>query len=61
LATTFNENEQQQGANNNAELWTKWMKTPWKTFEETDEAETGLSKPKSRRMMMMMINEYGIM
>jgi len=35
LATTCNKNEQQQGAKNNAELWTKWTKTTWKTFQET--------------------------
>ena len=34
LATTCNLNEQQD-AESNAGLWTKWMKTTWKTFEET--------------------------
>jgi len=35
FATTCNENEQQQGAKNNAELWTEWKKMTSKTFEET--------------------------
>jgi hypothetical protein len=35
LATTSNKNEQQEDAKNIAELWTKWTKTTWKTFEKT--------------------------
>jgi hypothetical protein len=35
LATTCNTNEQQQDDKNNAELYTEWTKTSWKTFEET--------------------------
>jgi hypothetical protein len=34
---TCNENEQQQGAKNNVELWTKWTKTTWRTSEESIE------------------------
>jgi hypothetical protein len=34
LATTCNKNEQQQNDKNKSELWTKWTKTTWKTFEE---------------------------
>ena len=33
--TTCNKNEQQQDAKNNAELYSKWTRTSWKTFEET--------------------------
>jgi hypothetical protein len=35
LATTCNKNEQQQNAKNNTDVWTKWTKTTWKTFEDT--------------------------
>ena len=35
LATTCIKNEQEQDAENNAELETKWTKTSLKTFEET--------------------------
>jgi hypothetical protein len=34
LATTQNKNEEQQDAQNNTELYTKWTKTTWKSFEE---------------------------
>jgi hypothetical protein len=32
---TYNKNEQQHDAKNNAELQTIWMKMTWKTLEET--------------------------
>ena len=32
FATTSNKNEQKQDAENNAELYTEWTKTTWKTF-----------------------------
>jgi len=32
---TFNKNDQQQNARSNADLLIKWMKTSWKTLEET--------------------------
>jgi len=35
MVTTCNRNEQQQDAKNNAELWTEWRNTTWKTFEES--------------------------
>ena len=35
LATTCNNNEEQQDAENNTEVWTKWTKTTSKPFEET--------------------------
>jgi 23S rRNA maturation mini-RNase III len=35
LATTCSKNEQQQDAQTNAELYTKWAKATWDTFEET--------------------------
>jgi GTP cyclohydrolase FolE2 len=54
LATTCNKKEQQNDAKNNAELKAEWTKTGWKTYEG---AETGLLRPKSWRMMMMMSNQ----
>jgi hypothetical protein len=33
LATTWNRNEQQNDARNNAEFWAMWKKTTWKNFE----------------------------
>jgi phosphoribosylaminoimidazole-succinocarboxamide synthase len=35
LSTTCNKSGQQQDYHNNAELYAKWTKTTWKTFEET--------------------------
>lgn len=32
---TFNKNEQQWDARSNADLLIKWLKTTWKTLEET--------------------------
>ena len=48
MSTTCNKNEKQQDAKNNAELWTKWTKTTLNRV--LDEAVTGLSGPKSRRI-----------
>jgi len=35
LAMPCNKNEQHQGAKYNVELWTKWTKMTWRTFEES--------------------------
>ena len=35
---TYNKNEQQD-ANSNAELQTKWTKTTWKTLKETNKRD----------------------
>jgi hypothetical protein len=35
VAVTCNKNVQQQGTENNSELYTRWTKTTWKNFEET--------------------------
>ena len=56
LAATCNKNEQQQGAKNNAELYTKWTKTTWKTFEETiRRCRCGSIKANWWRMKLMMM------
>jgi hypothetical protein len=33
MATIFNKNEQQQDGKNGGELYIKWAKTTWNTFE----------------------------
>jgi hypothetical protein len=53
LATTCNGDEQQQDAKNNAEFWTKWAKTTWKTLEEN--IRLGRKGSIKRIMMMMMM------
>ena len=56
LATTCNKNEQQQDGKNNAELYTEWTKTTWKTFEDIiRQTETGLSRHNWWRMMMVIM------
>jgi len=57
LATTCNKNEQQQDGKNNAELWTKWTKKTGKPMKGMlDQVATGLTRPNSLRMMMMVKN-----
>jgi len=56
LATTCNNNDQQQNDKSNAELQTEWMKTALK--RQLDKAETGLLRPNSWRMMMKNLTAY---
>jgi hypothetical protein len=62
LATTSNKNVQQQDAKRNTVLQTKWTKTTWKTLKRLlHEAETGLLRPNSWRMMMRGRRREGFM
>lgn len=57
MGTTCSKNEQQQDAENNAELQTEWTKAIWKTLEETIRRGQDITRELMMMMMIVMLKD----